>query len=299
MGLVTLKKTIELLKSGVPVALPTETVYGLASPIDQLHTLKKVFEIKKRPLTNPLIVHASNFKMAFKLFDNPSPTLKKLAHTFWPGPLTLVSKKNKDLVSNLITSDLESVAIRIPQSDLFQKVIQGVGSPLAAPSANIFKKVSPTSAQHVLTTLPQVDVLNGGRCNIGIESTILDIDTLTILRPGHITNIDIEKALGLNVSYKEQNHVPGSEANHYQPDTPVYIFSSRQSLNKFSKKNDSIELFLNESSKESSHNFYAYLREVDGKAKYITIYFNPNWMDKNWIALKNRIQKASSKWIKQ
>ncbi len=298
MGLVTLKKAIQLLKSGTPVALPTETVYGLAAPINQPDALKKIFKIKKRPLSDPLIVHACDLRMALKLLKNPSPVFKKLAHTFWPGPLTLVCKKNNYFVSDLITSGLESVAVRIPQSDLFQKVIKEVGSCLAAPSANIFKKTSPTSAQHVLKTLPQVDVLDGGRCDIGIESAILDVDTLTILRPGQITNTDIEKALGLKISYKEQSHMPGSESNHYQPDTPVYVFSSQKSLNKFSKENDSIQLFLNKSAKKSSHNFYDDLRQCDGKAKYIIIYFNPNWVDKSWIGLKNRIQKASSKWTR-
>ncbi|MGH1467869.1 MAG: L-threonylcarbamoyladenylate synthase [Bdellovibrionales bacterium] len=154
MGLITIDEAIKLLKAGTPVALPTETVYGLACPINQPAALKKVFEIKKRPLNDPLIVHVSDTEMARTLFKEPSVDFDKLASAFWPGPLTLISKKNKELVSDLITSNLESVAIRIPASELFREIIKKTGAPLAAPSANMFKKVSPTTAEHVLETLP-------------------------------------------------------------------------------------------------------------------------------------------------
>lgn len=298
MGKVELNQAVKLLKSGIPVALPTETVYGLACPIDQPEALKKVFSIKKRPLNDPLIVHASNVDMALSLFQNPSETLIKLAKHFWPGPLTLVYKKNENLVSDLITSNLNSVAVRIPQSDLFKEVINKVNTPLAAPSANIFKQVSPTSAEHVLKTLPEVDVLDGGNSDVGIESTILDVNSLTILRPGQITHEDIEKLLGLPVMYKEQSHVPGSESDHYQPKTPVYVFNSQNSLDRFmTTETKSVELKLNNDVKASSSRYYGELRKLDGQASHICLYYNPANSSADWFGLKNRILKSSTKWM--
>ena len=123
MSIVSIDQAVKLLKAGTPVALPTETVYGLAAPIDQPQALKKVFEIKKRPLTDPLIVHVSSVEMAKTLFLNFDDNLQRLAEHFWPGPLTLVAKKNKSLVSDLITSGFDTVAVRIPASKIFKEVI--------------------------------------------------------------------------------------------------------------------------------------------------------------------------------
>lgn len=296
MGLVTIDTAVKKLKEGTPVALPTETVYGLGCPIDQPDALKKVFEIKKRPLNDPLIVHVSDLEMALTLLDNPSEDFTTLANVFWPGPLTLISKKNKDRVSDLITSNLDSVAIRLPDSPLFREVIKKVGAPLAAPSANMFKKVSPTSAKHVLKTLPQVDVLDGGSSDVGIESTIFDVDSLTILRPGMITHLDLEKVLNKRVNYKETSHTPGSETDHYQPNTPVFVFGKRTVLESFKKENNTAELVLSNDPKESASLFYAKLRELDGTADKIVIYYNDEWTIASWLGLKNRILKSSSKW---
>ncbi len=298
MGLINTDEAIKLLKSGTPVALPTETVYGLACPIDQPEALKKVFEIKKRPLNDPLIVHVSDVDMARTLFKNPSEDFEKLASAFWPGPLTLISKKNKTLVSDLITSNLDSVAVRIPASELFQEVIRKTGAPLAAPSANMFKKVSPTTAEHVLQTLPSVDVLDGGACGVGIESTILDIDNLTVLRPGIITAEDIQEVVLKPVSYKDQTHVPGSETDHYQPSTPVHVFNSKETLKEFLSTHDAVELSLKPVAIEASKEFYTLLRTLDKKAKYICVYFNPAWNSERWAGLKNRLLKSSSQWSK-
>ncbi len=297
MGKIKLSQAVELIKSGTPVALPTETVYGLACSIEQKAAIKKVFSLKKRPLNDPLIVHASNIEMALNLFNEPSENLIKLAEHFWPGPLTLIYKKNKALVSDLITSNLESVAVRIPQSKLFRDVIEKVNSPLAAPSANLFKQVSPTSAEHVLKTLPDVDVLDGGPSDIGIESTILDVENLTILRPGQITAKQIKAVIKQSVVYKDQKHVPGSESDHYQPKTPVYVFNSQESLDGFMTKNSCIELKLDPSLKISSATYYSKLRELDGQASYICLYYNPNQSSEEWLGLKNRILKSSSKWM--
>jgi L-threonylcarbamoyladenylate synthase len=296
MGLVTKGEAVKLLKKGTPVALPTETVYGLAAPIDQPDCLHKVFEIKKRPFNDPLIVHAADSKMALNLFEKSSSQMIRLAEKFWPGPLTLVSRKNTALVCDLITSGMPTVAVRVPQSDVFREVIKGVGSPLAAPSANLFKKVSPTTAQHVLDSLPEVSVLDGGRSEIGIESTIFDVDHLKVLRPGGVTIRELEEVLGKKVQLSEQKHVPGSETDHYQPHNPVHVFESAEDLKAFMGSESAVELKLGQDPKVAAHNFYALLRELDGKAQHICVFYNPNFSDDSWLGLKNRLLKASTKW---
>lgn len=300
MSLVSTDQAVGLLKNGSPVALPTETVYGLASPINNANSLKKVFKIKKRPLSDPLIVHAANIEMALSLFEDPSEKLKKLADHFWPGPLTLVAKKNKDLVSDLITSNMNTVAVRIPQSEVFRTVIEKVNTPLAAPSANLFKKVSPTTAQHVLDTLPGVPVLDGGSSDIGIESTIFDVENNLILRPGHITHSDIEKVILKAVYYTEQDFIPGSEKDHYQPETPVLVFESKDELTSFLKENkNATELKLSSDPKTASKDFYKNLRVLDQEdTSSICIFCDSSWESEKWIGLKNRILKASSGWKK-
>jgi L-threonylcarbamoyladenylate synthase len=298
MSLVNIDQAVDLLKDGHPVALPTETVYGLASPINNKDALQKVFELKKRPLTDPLIVHAANIEMALNLFENPSKRLKKLAEHFWPGPLTLVAKKNKSMVPDLITSNMDTVAVRIPQSKIFREVIKKVNTPLAAPSANLFKKVSPTTAQHVLNTLPNTPVISGDDSEIGIESTIFDVGQSIILRPGHITHSDIEKVILKAVYYNEQDFTPGSEKDHYQPNTPVLVFENKEQFNDYLQKNKtSVALSLNSNPELAAKNFYKQLRDLDKETtSFICIFYDKAWDTEKWTGLKNRILKASKEW---
>jgi len=300
MSVVSVEQAVELLKSGTPVALPTETVYGLAAPIDQPEALKKIFEIKKRPLSDPLIVHVSSSEMAETVFESFDSDLNQLTKTFWPGPLTLVAPKNKVRVSDLITSGIPTVAVRMPDSKIFREIIEKVGSPLAAPSANLFKKVSPTTADHILQTLPEVHVVDGGACKVGIESTIYDVANKQILRPGDITHSQIEVALGLKITYTEKDFTPGSEKEHYRPNSPVLVFENRSDLKKaFKSKKLSAELELNPDPKLAAKNFYKDLRAYDEtKCSQICVYFDSSWTQPEWNGLKNRLLKTATTWIK-
>jgi len=299
MSIVSVDQAVELLKSGTPVALPTETVYGLAAPIDQSAALNKIFELKKRPLTDPLIVHVSNLEMAKKLFADFNDQIELLAKNFWPGPLSIVAPKNPEFVSDLITSNFSTVAVRMPASKVFCEIIEKVGTPLAAPSANLFKKVSPTCAQHILETLPGVAVVDGGFSNVGIESTIYDVTNHEVLRPGDITHLQIEKVLKNSVSYNEKDFTPGSEKEHYRPEAPVIVFEDKTDLKlKGLNLEKSVEVVLNSNPKHAATQFYKDLRDADkNKPSQICIYFNPSWTDPEWNGLKNRLVKTAAKWI--
>jgi len=299
MSVVSPNQAVELLKKGKPVALPTETVYGLAAPIDQASALESVFRLKGRPLSDPLIVHVSSLDMAARVFKNFNQDLKKLASAFWPGPLTLVSQKNCTLVPDLITAGFETVAVRMPRSQIFLDVIEAVGSPLAAPSANLFKKVSPTSAEHILQTLPGVPVVDGGSSDVGIESTIYDLASKTILRPGDITHEQIEAVLKSSVTYTEKDFTPGSEKEHYRPDTPVVVFENLEQLKtELVLKKNAVQITLGDDAKKAAQTFYNDLREKDQLGcTQIYIFFDPKWTDVSWLGLKNRLIKTASKWI--
>lgn len=298
MSIISIHQAIDLLKKGEPVALPTETVYGLAAPINNLKAIEKIFEIKKRPLNDPLIVHVTNLDMAETLISKASIDFKKLCKKFWPGPLTLVTEKNKTLVDDLLTSNGSTVALRSPKSNLFLKAIDAVG-PLAAPSANLFKKVSPSKAEHIIASLPGVCVVDGGACEVGIESTILDVDRLKILRPGMITISDIANTLGKTILNQETelSNIPGAEKDHYQPTTKVIVYSSKDKLEEFLKGRSHTGLDLGKDPRACAKSLYSNLREQDQKADFISIKWSPEYNLENWLGIKNRIEKASSYWM--
>lgn len=296
MGLVNTKEAIDLLKNGTPVALPTETVYGLACPIASESGLKKIFSIKNRPFNDPLIVHVSGLEMALNLIEDLESDFETLAMNFWPGPLTLVHKKNKEKVSDLITSNHNTVAIRCPQSELFREIIKQTG-PLAAPSANLFKKISPTKAEDVLKGLPSVAVLDGGACGVGIESTIYDVHNKAILRPGVITDLAIKNLTNKNVSYVEAINAPGFEKDHYQPQSELWVVSDKIILQSFSDKEFNL-VILESDAKEAAKNLYSNIRDQDAKGKTIAVIVDVENLKKpEWYGIKNRLLKASSRWI--
>lgn len=222
------------LQQNEPVALPTETVYGLAANGLNEIALRTIFEVKGRPLIDPLILHFKNLDQ-IKEYVIASPLLDTLAAAFWPGPLTLIVQK-KSTIPDLATAGMASVAVRIPSNPAFKAVLESVSFPLAAPSANPFGYVSPTCAEHVLKTLGGriSTILDGGPTNFGIESTILDvrrIDSPRILRHGPILTEEIEAVIGRqlvnqNVSTQDANTsqiAPGQLKQHYSPNTTVEL----------------------------------------------------------------------------
>lgn len=212
-----------ILAEGGLVAIPTETVYGLAGNALDKYAVARIFEAKGRPFFNPLIVHLAHVKTARKLAEF-GPVAEKLAAAFWPGPLTLVLKRKADCpVSLLATAGLDSIGLRIPAHRTALAVINAARLPLAAPSANASGAISPTTARHVASDLgAKVDmILDDGPCEIGVESTVLDArgERPRILRPGAITREELERFLGTTVALAKGGKVesPGQLESHYAP----------------------------------------------------------------------------------
>lgn len=224
------KKAAHLLNLGQLVAIPTETVYGLAASIAFPKSIARIFEVKQRPEFDPLILHfahVSQMDPYIALEALSKKRFEKLS-TLWPGALTLVVQK-KPSVPDLVTSGLPSVGIRIPNHALTLRVLKSTG-PLAAPSANPFNYISPTTAAHVEKMLGEkIDaILDGGPSAVGVESTIIDITgpSVVLLRPGGITQEKLEQTLGEPIFATASQHIlaPGQTQNHYQPKTPLYFF---------------------------------------------------------------------------
>lgn len=219
----------ELLCNGNVVAIPTETVYGLAANALNKEAVAAIFRIKNRPDFDPLIVHTHSIQEVNKWVSILPPKAEMLAKKFWPGPLTLVLPKS-DLIPYEVTSGLDTVGIRIPDHPLTLRLLQAVNFPLAAPSANPFGYVSPTNAQHVEDQLGELIpyILDGGSCTVGIESTIVSFadEKPVILRKGLISREMIEETIGpvdMHIHSSSNPKAPGMLASHYAPKTRVVI----------------------------------------------------------------------------
>lgn len=225
----SISKASWYLKKGDPVAIPTETVYGLAANIYDEKAIKKIFEIKKRPAFNPLIIHIASIDSIEDVAENIPPLAYELVKKFWPGPLTLILEK-KNTILDCITGGKKTVAVRMPNHDMTLELIRRVGFPLAAPSANPFGSISPTSAQHVANYFKNElnVVLDGGVCEKGIESTIVGFenDKVILYRLGIISKEMIESVVGevelLNVD-ENQPKAPGMLLKHYAPKTKMIM----------------------------------------------------------------------------
>lgn len=231
----TLAAALAVLRRGEPVAVPTETVYGLAADATDPAAITSIYETKGRPRFNPLIAHVADIKMA-KAHVRFSPLAERLAEAFWPGPLTLVLPLSESSqIHPLATAGLGTAAVRMPEG-FARDLIDGFGKPLAAPSANRSGRVSPTTAQHVADDLGgRIElILDGGRCRVGVESTILAVNgsKLQLLRPGGIPAEMIEEAAGRAVEraapLADSTAViaPGMLASHYAPDASVRLNAS-------------------------------------------------------------------------
>jgi len=225
-----LEQALYLLQQGELVAVPTETVYGLAGDASNLDALHKIFIAKNRPTSHPLIVHiASPEKLGLWAKDIP-PEAMLLARHFWPGPLTLLLKK-ADPVNTVVSGGLPTIALRVPQHPTLLALLHALDKGLAAPSANPHKKISPTMASHVMEGLSGkiAAVLDAGPCTIGLESTIVDLtrDVPTVVRPGPITPSQLEAVLQapVRILSAPTTRVAGNMRVHYQPHTPTSLMS--------------------------------------------------------------------------
>ncbi len=227
-----LELAAELLSDGELVAIPTETVYGLAANATNPLAIAHIFEVKNRPHFDPLIVHFGSLEAAKSWVNITNPIALKLAEAFWPGPLTLLVDR-PDAIPAIVSSGLDTLAIRVPNHPLTLALLQRINFPLAAPSANPFGYVSPTQAMHVHKQLGDKIpyILDGGNCEIGIESTIVGVDgnEVSIFREGGISREEIEEVLGFSISRilrsSSKPQAPGMLVSHYSPNKKV-VFSS-------------------------------------------------------------------------
>jgi len=229
MRTLTIKEAIDLLKIGETVAIPTETVYGLAADARSDEAVNKIFEAKKRPADNPLIVHIGDMAQIESLATDVSEKARLLMDHFWPGPLTIILPC-AGAVSELVSAGLKTVAIRMPSHKIALKLLRTSNIPLAAPSANISGRPSPTRPEHVMQDLDSriAGIITGGVCEVGLESTVIDITTPTpvILRPGSITQAEIEAIIGSVESSgftSEHPKSPGMKYTHYAPNAQLFI----------------------------------------------------------------------------
>lgn len=289
-----LKKAIELLGLGDVVGMPTETVYGLAAKIDLPDAINKIFTTKQRPDFDPLIVHVANTEQAKMCAAKWNELAQTLAQNFWPGPLTIVVPKAKTIDSK-ITSGLESVGLRCPNHPLALELINACG-PLAAPSANRFGKTSPTTKQHVLDEFnSQVFTLDGGACQVGIESTVVGVfdDHLEVYRPGMITPSMLKAACNVEVVVKESPVAPGALKHHYMPDIPMYLSHGEIPAPLQNKKTNTITLADDPSI--AARELYQRMREAcTPGTEAIILIKKPNQQGEGWDAVWNRVSKAIS-----
>jgi L-threonylcarbamoyladenylate synthase len=222
-------KAARFIQQGKLVAFPTETVYGLGANALDSRAVAKIFELKERPSFDPLIIHIASMNQLEKLVLNPDERVYKLAEKFWPGPLTMVLPKSH-IVPEIVTSGLPTVGIRMPGNAIALELIRKADCPIAAPSANKFGRISPTTAAHVRKQLPNVDfILDGGKTTIGIESTIIKLTDygFQLLRSGMITRADLETVVPYDThSPVETLEAPGMMKSHYSPRKKLLIADS-------------------------------------------------------------------------
>jgi L-threonylcarbamoyladenylate synthase len=274
------------LKNGEIVGMPTETVYGLAASIYNETAIEHIFAKKNRPLTNPLIVHVASMEDARQLVQEFPPKAELLASHFWPGPLTLILPKS-NLVNDVVTANNKSVAIRVPNHKTTLNLLGKLKFPLAAPSANPYNRISPTSAEHVESYFPDINILDGGECQAGLESTILSFEEneVVLLRHGAIPIESIEDLIGSRVLNRTSGgakvNAPGMNKKHYAPlceliltYEPLFMLSAVKNkkigILWFKKVQiDSPQVFVNKilapggSFEEASKNMYAYLHDLE------------------------------------
>ena len=267
MKMLTIKEAVNLLIAGEVVAIPTETVYGLAADARRDEAVNKIFSAKKRPVDNPLIAHIGDVAQVDSLATNVSENARLLMDHFWPGPLTIILPSS-GVVSKLVTAGLSTVALRMPNHKVALKLLRTSGIPLAAPSANLSGRPSPTRPEHVMHDLKNriAGVISGGVCEIGLESTVIDMTSTppVILRPGSITQQEIEAIIGpiessppSTVVDEDQPKSPGMKYTHYAPNAQVFIVKGSRNFFKSiimeQKKNG---LKVGVLCHMSNHNFY-------------------------------------------
>ena len=305
-------RAVALLRAGKLVAFPTETVYGLGADASNPLAVKLLYEVKGRPAEHPVIVHFASADEAFRWAREVPEGAKALARRFWPGPLTLILKRSA-LAKDFVTGGQDNVGLRIPSHPMARQLLNEFKSGIAAPSANRFGHVSPTTAQHVREDLGgDVDlVLEGGATEVGIESTIVDFSSGSprLLRPGHISRALLEDVLG-NVVVERAAAAPrhsGGLERHYAPKTPARLVPTHQ-LDKeiarlgdkvavlaFSRPDERVDYWLRMPREPQAYaqRLYAALRELDSaNCESILVESPPDTPE--WAAVLDRLRRATN-----
>ncbi|MGH9632671.1 MAG: L-threonylcarbamoyladenylate synthase [Bryobacteraceae bacterium] len=306
-----IERAADVIRRGGLVAFPTETVYGLGANALDESAVARIFEAKGRPETSPLIVHVDSISMASGLTAGWPEEAERLARRFWPGPLTLVLRKNAR-VPERVTAGLGPVGLRMPAHPTAQELIRTAGVPIAAPSANRFTELSPTTAEHVRLALgDRIDmILDGGPTRVGIESTVLSlVERPVLLRPGMVTLRELEDCIGqvevldsaLNSIAREgeAHPSPGMHARHYSPRTPLMIGATRPEdnaayvwWNRELPAARSVE--MPGKPKEYAARLYETLHRLDQEGwDYIAVEAVPDGPE--WAAVADRLLRAAQK----
>ncbi len=306
------------IRAGGLVAFPTETVYGLGANASNPAAVRKIFAAKGRPTEHPLIVHLDSIRYLHRWVSEIPGVAVNLAATFWPGPMTLVLKKAPHVLP-IVTGGQDTIAIRVPGHPMAQQLLTAFGGGIAAPSANRYGHVSPTRAEHVRDELGDAVqvVLDGGECQIGVESTILSCvgGTVRLLRPGSITLSQIRAVAGDIIVGDDANspRVPGSRVSHYAPDTPLEIVQGdvlETLAGSFNARGERVAVlalrlplktlklatWINAGRRpqQYTHDLYTHLRTLD-KAGCVKILVQELPEDERWAAVRDRLQKAAAK----
>ena len=326
------EQAVALLAKGKLVALPTETVYGLAANATNEIAVRKIYQAKGRPSNNPIIVHVSDIEMAKNCVSEWTDEAEILANFFWPGPLSIILKRSK-IIPDVVTGGGNTVAVRCPRHPVFQRVIRACQFPLAAPSANRSNHISPTTANHVFQSLGDNVplILDGGDCEVGIESTVVDLtvpQVPKILRPGMIDEGSILSALSSiikphdnimshssvdSINDKTPLKSPGQLKKHYSPNIPLYLLDINSelditnfiierglsvescaliSMDAFSNTNFAINICIGRAPSSYAKQIYSALYRSDQKGISAIILQNPPDLPE-WRGIKDRIKRAA------
>ncbi len=308
------------LRDGGVVAFPTETVYGLGGGTFQSTAIETIYRLKGRPFDNPLIAHVLDWPHAANLVSEQLPEFTRslvleLTNCFWPGPLTLVLPKAATVPAQA-TAGLETIAVRAPADPIARRLLHAFGSPISAPSANRSGHVSPTTAEHVAADFPEDDllILDGGACQVGIESTVLDLTTspAKILRPGSVTADQLRPILGAidTPLLYSQTSSPGTRSQHYSPRTPAFLISSAALVDRLRQSSQSVVVLAIHPHRISPpHNLiampndatayaqriYSALRDADALNCSEILIEEPPRDAEEWSAIHDRLRRAVAK----
>jgi L-threonylcarbamoyladenylate synthase len=304
------RRAAEILRAGGLVAFPTETVYGLGADASNARAVARLYALKGRPAGHPVIVHFASAESAFRWARHVPPSAKLLADRFWPGPLTQILERSP-LAGDFVTGGQDTVGLRVPSHPVARELLSAFGGAIAAPSANRFGHVSPTTALHVRSDYHQgIDlVLEGGPSQVGIESTIVDLSGAApvLLRPGAITRRQLEEVLGVQIKDKgadSPRHSGGLE-RHYAPRTPARLvptydldkeilkWKDRVAVLAFSRPDERVDFWLRmpRDPQAYAQRLYAALRELDSAQCELILVEAPP-AEPEWAAVRDRLERA-------